>query len=236
MNMFDVIFLILLFFFIIKGGLNGIIKELADLVGFLVGFGLGILYYQPVGSLILQNLSAPPSVVYTIAFGIITIGIWSFAHLFGYLFNKKLSIRAVFAVRLGGSIISVLKFIVVTGIIVYLFSIIVSNQRILKEYFGNSRSFQMEKWIGASFLSNVRGEELKNFLNLTIDQFAITQSPRKQSIHASHLPASHLPASHLPANSNSSDSNLSSQSPSNSGSYPHSNAEREKNLTPNSFR
>jgi membrane protein required for colicin V production len=175
MNMFDVIFLIFVLFFGIKGFLNGIIREMADFIGLILGFGLGILYYQPLGQLIASEIEGiTPSFAYTFSLAIIVIGIWSISHLLGFLFTRKLSVGGAVVVRITGVVISILKFMFITAVIVYLFVAIVPERQVINQFFGNSKAFQMEEWLGRNLLSHVSRDHLKRFFNLRLDNLPVS--------------------------------------------------------------
>ena len=169
-NMFDIVFLIFLVLFGLKGFFNGLIREVSDFFGLILGFTIGVLYYRDVGEFMHSFIpSLPPSICYGISFTLLVMVIWSISNLIGYLVERKLSLPGLLIVKILGIFVSMLKFVVILAVIIAVFMTMISDKRVVNRYFGNSIFFKFERKIGEG-LFKLKPAELERFFNLQMDR------------------------------------------------------------------
>ena len=105
----------------IKGFLNGVVREVAGLVGIIGGFFLASRYYHPAGEFINKNLIIIPnkSAIDLVGFIGVFLLVWIFCIFLGFLFNRILKISALgFLDKSLGFLVGGLKFFLMVSIIV----------------------------------------------------------------------------------------------------------------------
>jgi len=105
----------------LKGFLNGVIKEIAGLVGIIGGFFLASRYYHQAGEFINTNLMTIPnkSAIDLVGFVGVFLLVWIFCIFLGFLFNNLIKVSALgFLDKLLGFIVGGLKFFLIVSIIV----------------------------------------------------------------------------------------------------------------------
>ncbi|MEO1942460.1 MAG: CvpA family protein [Campylobacterales bacterium] len=181
MNMFDIIYLIFLFSFGLKGFFNGIIKEVSDFLGLILGFTIGVFYYKDVGDFMHHYLpDFPPSFCYGFGFTLLVLMIWGTSNLIGYLVERKLSIAGLILVKILGIFVSVAKFVIVMGVIINILVTIVPNKQILDRYFGSSVFFNFERQVGES-LFGIKPKNLEEFLTMKLNPLKESLTQKKSN-------------------------------------------------------
>jgi len=121
MNIFDGIVIAITLILAIKGYFNGIIKELAGLIGIIGGLFLASKFFHQTGIYINDNLINIPnkSAVDLVGFIVVFVGFWMLAVFVGFLLGKILKLSALGALdRILGFIFSGAKFFLLVSIIV----------------------------------------------------------------------------------------------------------------------
>ena len=124
MNGFDIVFLLVLIAGAWKGWSNGLLKEVLGLVGVFVGLYLARLLYEQVGDQIAPQIGCSPTVGGIIAFVLIWMGVPILMSILGSLLTKLLDLIGIGSVnRLGGILVSILKYGLLLGALCNILSI-----------------------------------------------------------------------------------------------------------------
>jgi membrane protein required for colicin V production len=121
MNLFDGIIIAITLILAIKGYFNGIIKEVAGLIGIIGGLFLASKFFHQTGIYINDNLFEIPnkSAVDLVGFIVVFVGFWVITVFIGFLFGKILKLSALGALdKMLGFIFSGAKFFFLVSIIV----------------------------------------------------------------------------------------------------------------------
>jgi membrane protein required for colicin V production len=141
MNVFDGIIIAITLILAIKGYLNGIIKEIAGLIGIVGGFFLASKFYHQTGIYINNNLLTIPnkSAVNLVGFIVVFIGFWILAIFLGFIIGKILKLSALgFVDRILGFLFAGLKFFLLVSIIVALLYQVAFIREKMKSFTKNS--------------------------------------------------------------------------------------------------
>ena len=179
-NIFDVIVILITLILAVKGFMNGIIKELAGLIGIVLGVYLGGLYYSEAGAYINSSIFKIPneSAINAVGFIAVFMLVWLFVLLVGLLFSKILKIAQLGIVdRIGGVFFSAGKFFILVCVIVTMLMQI----NLFKEYFS--------KYEKTSFVFPVMLKIGDKLINLSPKQIKNTISQTKQKIDSAIAPA-----------------------------------------------
>ncbi len=178
-NIFDVIVVSITLILAIKGFINGIIKELAGLIGIVLGVYLGSLYYSEAGAYINSSIFKIPneSAINAVGFIAVFVLVWLFVLLVGLLLSKILKIAQLGIVdRIGGVFFSAGKFFILVCVIVTMLMQI----NLFKEYFS--------KYEKTSFVFPVMLKIGDKLINLSPKQVKNTISQTKQKIDSTIAP------------------------------------------------
>ena len=121
MSIFDGIVIAIILILAIKGYFNGIIKELAGLIGIIGGLFLASKFFHQTGVYINDNLFNIPnkSAVDLVGFVVVFVGFWVLSVFIGFLLGKILKISALGGLdRILGFVFSGAKFFLLISIIV----------------------------------------------------------------------------------------------------------------------
>jgi membrane protein required for colicin V production len=104
MNGFDIIILIVLIGFLVKGLLRGLLKEVCSLAGLFIGAFLAFRYHGPLADALMKMVDAPADFAVAITFTTLFLATMVFFLLFGFLLSKfvKLLFLGGFNRMLGG--------------------------------------------------------------------------------------------------------------------------------------
>lgn len=106
MNWLDVVWLIIIIFFVIRGAIKGLFREIFALLGIFVGLIVAVNYSQEVGNIIGGEIaSISPQIAKLISFAIIFVGIALTGGLIGLVFHRMSKYSLVKGVDRGGGII-----------------------------------------------------------------------------------------------------------------------------------
>ncbi len=116
MNYFDIAAAIIICFFAFRGYKNGLVKELCNLVGLVVGVILAVRFSGYIGTLIQENTSIEDKYIPIIAFLIIFVVTTISAILIAKVLTKLLKIISLnWLNKIAGIVFSILKICVVLG-------------------------------------------------------------------------------------------------------------------------
>lgn len=104
MNGFDIAILVILFGFLLKGLLRGLLKEFCSLTGFFVGAFLAFRYHAPLAELMLESVVLPTQLAIGLAFALLFLATMVFFLALGFVLSRfiKLMFLGGFNRILGG--------------------------------------------------------------------------------------------------------------------------------------
>jgi len=106
MNWLDVVWLIVIVFFLIRGAMKGLFREIFGLLGILVGLIVAVNYSEEVGNIIRGEItSLSPQIAKLISFAIIFVGIALIGGLIGLVFHGMSKYSLVKGIDRGGGLI-----------------------------------------------------------------------------------------------------------------------------------
>ncbi len=125
MNWLDVVWLIVIVFFLVRGAMKGFFREIFGLLGVFVGLIVAVNYSQGVGNIIRGEITRlSPQVAKGISFAIIFVGIALIGGLIGLVFHGMSKYSPVRGIdRGGGLILGLLEGGVVCSVILIFLSI-----------------------------------------------------------------------------------------------------------------
>jgi membrane protein required for colicin V production len=141
MNMFDGIIIAITLILAIKGYFNGVIKEVAGLVGIVGGLYFASKFFHQTGVYINENLFSIPnkSAVDLVGFIVVFVGFWIITVFIGFLLGKILKLSALGGLdRLLGFIFSGAKFFLLVSVIVAMLSQVAFIREKMKSFTKNS--------------------------------------------------------------------------------------------------
>ncbi|TEU03510.1 CvpA family protein [Candidatus Aerophobetes bacterium] len=106
MNWLDVVWLIVIVFFLVRGAMKGFFREIFGLLGVFVGLIVAVNYSQGVGNIIRGEITRlSPQIAKGISFAIIFVGIALIGGLIGLVFHGMLRSSPVKGIDRGGGLI-----------------------------------------------------------------------------------------------------------------------------------
>jgi len=118
---FDAIIISITLMLAVKGFLNGVVKEIAGLLGIIGGFFIASRYYHEAGVYINENLITikNTSAIDLVGFISVFLLVWIFCIFLGFLFNHLLRVSALgFVDKFFGFLVGGLKFFLMISIII----------------------------------------------------------------------------------------------------------------------
>ena len=162
-NVFDAIVISITLLLAIKGWFNGIIKEIAGLIGLVLGLFLASSFYKEVGQYINNSITPIPNesainvVGFISIFIVVRLGIIGV----GFLFSKLIHISQLgFLDRIGGLLFSGGKFFVIVSVNVTLLSQIESLKPKIEKYEKSSLVYPIMRKVGDTLI-DLKPEEIK---------------------------------------------------------------------------
>jgi len=162
-NVFDVIVLSITLILAIKGFFNGIIKEVAGLLGIVLGVYLGSNYYVEAGKYINESIFKIPneSAINVVGFVSIFVLSWLVITLIGILLSKIVAVSKLTILdKIGGVLFSAGKFFIIVSIIITMLSQIDLFKNSLSKINQNSIIFPIMIKIGSK-LVNLKTDEIQ---------------------------------------------------------------------------
>jgi len=141
MNLFDGIIIAITLILAIKGYFNGIIKEVAGLIGIIGGLFLASKFFHQTGVYINYNLFEIPnkSAVDLVGFITVFVGFWVITVFIGFLLGKILKLSALGGLdRVLGFIFSGAKFFLLVSVIIAMLSHVAFIREKIKSFTKNS--------------------------------------------------------------------------------------------------
>ena len=118
MQTMDIIIAVLLVIGLVSGLRDGLVKQVAGLVGLVAGLLLGRTFYLPVGEWMTTTFGMSDKVAHITAFILILVVVPLLLNLAGWLVSKLLSAICLGWInRLLGSLVGVLKFALLAGVL-----------------------------------------------------------------------------------------------------------------------
>jgi len=106
MNWLDVVWLIIIVFFLVRGAMKGLFREIFGLLGVFVGLIVAVNYSQEVGNIIRGEITRlSPQIAKGISFAIIFVGIALIGGLIGLVFHGMSRHAPVKGIDRGGGLI-----------------------------------------------------------------------------------------------------------------------------------
>jgi membrane protein required for colicin V production len=120
MNFVDILILILLGVFLLKGLLRGLMKELCSLVGLIVGSLLAFRFHGPLAEMMVSAFSLPASVCVVLAFLVIFLTILLVFGLIGMLLSRYVKLLYVGGLnRVTGGIFGLVQGVLVMAVVMF---------------------------------------------------------------------------------------------------------------------
>jgi len=135
----------------IKGFFNGVVKEVAGLIGIIGGFFIASRYYHQAGEFINQNLITIPnkSAIDLVGFIGVFLLVWIFCIFLGFLFSHLLKVSALgFLDKLLGFFVGGLKFFLIISIIIASLYKIEFLKKYFKDISEDSKVFPLALEVG----------------------------------------------------------------------------------------
>ena len=164
MNLFDGIIIAITLILAIKGYFNGIIKEVAGLIGIIGGLFLASKFFHQTGIYINDNLFEIPnkSAVDLVGFIVVFVGFWVITVFIGFLLGKILKLSALGALdKILGFIFSGAKFFLLVSIIVAMLWQVAFIREKMQNMTKNSFMFPVLVKIGKKII-NITPQDLEN--------------------------------------------------------------------------
>jgi len=164
MNLFDGIIIGITLILAIKGYFNGIIKELAGLIGIVGGLYFASKFFHQTGVYINNHLItiANKSAVDLIGFIVIFVGFWLLTIFIGFLLGKILKISALgFLDRLLGFIFSGAKFFLLISIILAMLWQVAFIKEKIQSFTKNSFMLPILVKTGKNII-NIKSKDIEN--------------------------------------------------------------------------
>jgi len=125
MNLIDVIIIAIFIWALIRGYLKGLVMQLAALIALLLGIYISIRFSTYLADYLALRFKANTRVTYFIAFGVLFALVVIIIHLSGRLIEKIMEISMLsFLNRLAGSVFSLIKSVLIIGVIISFLNII----------------------------------------------------------------------------------------------------------------
>jgi membrane protein required for colicin V production len=162
-NIFDVIILSITIILAIKGFFNGIIKEIAGLIGIVLGIYLGSTYYESAGNFINSSILKIPneSAINVVGFVAVFVLTWLFVIVLGLIIEKIIKIAQLGIIdRIGVLIFSAGKFFIIMAVIVTILSKIEAMHQQIEKWSKNSITYPYLIKVG-DVLINIKPEDVK---------------------------------------------------------------------------
>jgi len=163
MNLFDGIIIAVTIILAIKGYFNGIIKELAGLIGIIGGLYFASKFYHVTGMYIYENLYKIPnkSAIDLVGFIVVFVGFWLSVIFIGFLLSKILKMSALNALdRILGFLFSGAKFFLLVSIIVALLSQVAFIREKMQKLTKDSFTYPLLVKIGEKII-NITPQDLE---------------------------------------------------------------------------
>jgi len=162
--MFDAVIIAITLILAIKGYFNGVIKEIAGLVGIIGGLYFASKFFHQTGVYINQNLFSIPnkSAVDLVGFIVVFVGFWIVTVFIGFLLGKILKLSALGALdKILGFIFSGAKFFLLVSIIVAMLWQVAFIREKMQNMTKNSFMFPILVKIGKKII-NITPQDLEN--------------------------------------------------------------------------
>ena len=162
-NVFDAIVISITLILAIKGYFNGVIKEIAGLIGIGAGLFLGSMYYKEVGIYINKSIFQIPneSAINVVGFVSVFVITWLIIIIIGMLFSKILKIAKLGILdRLGGVLFSAGKFFIIVSVVVTMLSQIEVFKTSLEKYQKDSLMWPIMDKVGQNLI-HLKPEEIQ---------------------------------------------------------------------------
>jgi len=164
MSIFDGIIIAVTLILAIKGYFNGIIKELAGLIGIVGGLFLASKFFHQTGEYINDNLFSIPNkaAVDLVGFIVVFVGFWVLTVFIGFLLAKILKISALGVLdRILGFVFSGAKFFLLVSIIVAMLWQVAYIREKMSSVSKNSVLYPVLVKIGKKII-NITPQDLEN--------------------------------------------------------------------------
>jgi len=166
-NWFDIITLALILIIGIKGVFNGLIKEIAGLIGIILGVFIASSYAEPFGKWVGANIADidSTSALNMIGFLALLTLIWLAFIVAGIIISKLLSLSGMGIIdRLFGFLFAGGKILVIISIIVYALSNIEIIKKAANEYISDSLMYPLYYKTG-KFIVKINPDKIKKEVN-----------------------------------------------------------------------
>jgi membrane protein required for colicin V production len=120
MNIFDILILVFLGAFVLKGLLRGLMKELCTLVGLIAGALLALNFRQPLAESMVSSFSLPEQLCGVLAFLVIFLLTMLVFSLFGMVLSRYVKLMYIGGLnRVAGGLFGLLQGIIIVSLLVF---------------------------------------------------------------------------------------------------------------------
>ena len=156
MHYIDIVVLVLLVAFGVKGMIRGLIKELFTTVGVVLGVFLGSNFAPVVGKMIPLG-SASTGVVNLVGFALVFVAVYALCFLLGFMFAdyRFMKERATISTQIhaiGGAVIGAIKLFLILSIVVFAFGSTKKISDLMQSKFASSISFPILQTVGSKII------------------------------------------------------------------------------------
>ncbi len=134
MNLVGIVLLIILGFGLIKGFMDGFVKQLASIAGFVLGIIAAYLFAGIITEKLALVVDAPISLLLPLSYFIIFLAVAIACSFLGRFLNSMVNMASLGGLnRLGGAVAGFLKYAVILGLIINLYNSLDDNGKIVSQ-------------------------------------------------------------------------------------------------------
>lgn len=164
MGFFDIITILLLTWGLYKGVSNGLLKELASIVGIILGIWGAIELSGLIAKILNEYTNWPENYLKTASFGVVLVLIIVLVNYGGNKITVALDKTAFLKTfnKVSGGLFGVIKYCIIIGSVVFFFDTATNVVNLIpKEEKKQSHSYQILRSVGAVVFSEILKDELK---------------------------------------------------------------------------
>lgn len=156
MHYIDIVVLVLLILFALRGVIRGLVKEFFITLGIVLGVFLGSIYAEAVGGLFPLG-NASDGVVKLVGFTLVFAGVYAISHVLGQLFGEYRFVKDKERVSnqihiIGGAVFGAIKLFLILSIVVVSFGATKKIGDAMEDKFGSSISYPILKSTGTTIV------------------------------------------------------------------------------------
>lgn len=132
MNLLSGIIIVILLFALIRGFSQGLVKQVFSIIGFILGIIAAYLFAGKVAPYLSEFFNAPLSFMLPLSYFLVFIGVVIICSIVGRLFHHLITFATLGPLnRLGGAVVSTLKYAIILGLVLNLYTSLDKNGRLI---------------------------------------------------------------------------------------------------------